>query len=166
MEGVYSQEYTLRALDVDIKGAWMPSAIFVMMQETAEAHAQTVGFGRGDISIKHGVAWVVTRMHLRMRTYPRLGETIIARTWPLPPTNLMFRRQFQFLDMDGEELGAASSQWILFDLRDRVIRRTSILGPYPHDPNASELMPDPKKSAFRKICSTWERAGCVTAMWT
>ena len=39
------QEYTIRALDVDLKGVWRPSAVLTRMQEIAEDHAIAVGAG-------------------------------------------------------------------------------------------------------------------------
>lgn len=139
------QKHYMKAVDVDIKGEWMPSAIFVRMQEIAEAHATAVGLGRVDLVDEHGFAWVLTRMSLRMFAYPRIGDTIQVSTWPLKPTRLTFLRQFQFHDAQGNELGRASSQWILFDINERIIRRPSVLGDYPYDPQAEALLDEPGK---------------------
>jgi medium-chain acyl-[acyl-carrier-protein] hydrolase len=139
------QKYELRAMDVDIRGEWMPSAIFVRMQEIAEDHATAVGFGRVNLIDTFGFAWVLTRMHVRMRKYPRLGETIRVSTWPLKPTRLIFLRNFMFHNQTGEELGRAVSQWVLFDMRERTLRRTHVLGEYPFDPDAPILLPNPAK---------------------
>jgi medium-chain acyl-[acyl-carrier-protein] hydrolase len=145
-----NQEYYLRALDVDIKGKWMPSAVFVRMQEIAEDHATAAGLGRADLIEKQGYAWVLTRIHLKMKQYPNLAETIHVSTWPLKPTKLTFLRQFQFTDQQGRELGSASSQWVLFDIRDRVIRRTNMIGDYPYDPEAQPALEEPGKIILPK----------------
>lgn len=140
----FQEEYRLKALDVDINGRWMPSAIFVRMQELAETHAELVGLGRTQI-IEMGFAWVLTRMHLQMHHYPSLGQTIRVATWPLKPSSLLFRRQFQFEDLDGRILGRAASQWVVFDLGERVLRRTSVLGDYPYNPEAENVIGEPGK---------------------
>lgn len=139
-----TEEYCLRALDVDINGLWMPSAIFTRMQEVAENHAQAVGRGRCDI-VKDNLAWVLTRMHLRMDRYPCLGETIRISTWPLRPASLLFRRQFLFENLDGSVLGRASSQWALLNLEKRSLCRTSVLGEYPYDPESRTVLEEPRK---------------------
>lgn len=144
------QDYYLRAVDVDINGTWMPSAIFVRMQEIAEDHAASVGLGRVDLVDTMGFGWVLTRMHVQMKQYPRLAETIRVSTWPLKPTRLTFLRHFMFHNDRGEELGRASSQWVLFDIKDRILRRTSVLGDYPHDPNAEGVLPEPGKIILPK----------------
>ncbi len=139
------QDYYLRAFDVDINGAWMPSAIFVRMQEIAEDHAVLVGLGRVDLIDTIGLGWVLTRMHVNMQKYPRLGETIRVSTWPLKPTKLTFLRHFMFHNSQGEELGRAASQWVLFDIKERILRRTGVLGEYPHNPEAQSVLPAPGK---------------------
>ncbi len=142
------QEYTLRAQDVDIKGEWMPSAIFTRMQEIAEDHAACVGWGREHIVEKLGCGWVLTRMNLEMERYPGLGEKITVSTWPCKPTKFIFRRQFLFCAQDGSELGKASSQWVLFDIAERMLRRTDAVGEYPFDPLLPQIVEEPRKLAL------------------
>lgn len=140
------QDYYMRALDVDIKGDWMPSAILVRMQEIAEDNATAVGFGRAQLVESRGLAWILTRLHVQMDRYPKIAQTIRVSTWPTPPTKLTFLRQFAFHDMDGNCLGRASSQWVLFDIKERVMRRTKEIGEnYPVDPTLEIVLEDPKK---------------------
>ena len=138
------QDYYLRALDVDIRGNWMPSAIFVRMQEIAEDHATAVGLGRVDLIDTKGLGWVLTRLNLGMERYPKIGQTIKVATWPLKPTKLLFLRHFMFWDDTGV-LGRASSQWVLFDIAERAIRRTATVGDYPYDPNEKGVIEEPGK---------------------
>lgn len=145
-----TQEHYLRAQDVDLNGTWMPSSIFVRMQEIAEDNATAVGAGRVDMIDKLGYAWVLTRMYLEMDKYPKIGQTIRVSTWPLKPTKLYFSRQFMFETTEGEVLGKASSQWVLFDVINRQIKRSSELGDYPYDPNLPRLLPEPKKIILPK----------------
>ncbi len=142
------QEYILRAPDVDIKGEWMPSAIFTRMQEIAEDHAACVGWGREHVVEKLGCGWVLTRMNVEMLRYPSLGEKILVSTWPLKPTKFIFRRQFLFCAQDGKELGKASSQWVLFDIAERMLRRTEAVGKYPYDPELPQIVEEPGKLAL------------------
>lgn len=145
-----TQEHYLRAQDVDINGTWMPSSIFVRMQEIAEDNAAAVGAGRVDMIDSLGYAWVLTRMYVEMDKYPRIGDTIKVSTWPLKPTKLFFSRQFSFEALNGELLGKASSQWILFDVAERQIKRSCELGDYPYDPELPRMLPEPKKLILPK----------------
>ncbi|MDL2236707.1 hypothetical protein LJC56_02600 [Christensenellaceae bacterium OttesenSCG-928-K19] len=139
------REHYLRAADVDINGKWMPSAVFVRMQELAEDHATKVGAGRIYLGETMGLAWVLTRVYLKMYRYPCLGDTITVATWPLKPTKLTFLRHFKMTDSTGDTLGVASSQWVLFDINDRILRRTAIIGDYPYDPDAPTMLEEPGK---------------------
>lgn len=145
MDYIFEETYRLRAVDVDINGTWMPSAILTMMQEMGELHADQAGFGRCRLMEDYGICWIITRLHLVMNMYPQLGEPVRAYTWALAPTSLLFRRQFRFEDRNGSELGRASSQWALMNYADRILRRSSAIGPYPHDSEAEILLPEPKK---------------------
>jgi medium-chain acyl-[acyl-carrier-protein] hydrolase len=140
------QDYYLRALDVDISGRFMPSAILTRMQEIAEDHANLVGVGRVDLVEEKSLAWVLTRLHLEMKKYPKIGQTIKVATWPCPPTKITIARQFSLHDMEGGELGRAATQWVLLDINERAIRRIErVLGSYPHDAAHGVLLPEPKK---------------------
>jgi len=95
------QDYTIRALDVDLKGVWRPSAVLTRMQEIAEDHAIAVGAGRADLVDEKGLAWMLTRLHLKMTKYPALTENIKVVTWPGKPTKLFFIRHTMFLSEAG-----------------------------------------------------------------
>lgn len=140
------QEYTIRALDVDLKGVWRPSAILTRMQEIAEDHAIAVGAGRADLVDEKGLAWMLTRLHLKMTKYPALTEHIKVVTWPAKPTKLFFIRHTMFFSEDGEELGRATSLWVLFNIRERYLCRTGEIGEnYPYDLAHGVALPEPTK---------------------
>lgn len=141
--------YRLLARDVDFNGLWMPAAIFTRMQEMGEEHAAEYNLGRMTIIEDYGIVWAITRMHLRMERYPRLAQEIRARTWALEPTKAWFRRHYSFADMEGNALGVASSQWVLLDLEDRILRRPSVIGPYPFDAADQPALEEPRKISFR-----------------
>lgn len=140
------QEYTIRALDVDLKGVWRPSAILTRMQEIAEDHAIAVGAGRADLVEEKGLAWMLTRLHLKMIKYPALTENIRVVTWPGKPTKLFFIRHTMFFSESGEELGRATSLWVLFNIHERYLCRTGEIGEtYPHDLAHGIALEEPTK---------------------
>jgi acyl-ACP thioesterase len=81
-----------------------------------------------------GMVWMLTRLHLEMKKYPRIAQDIVVKTWHGPVTRLVFPRYFSFSYPDGEELGCATSDWVLFDYRERKLMRPSaLLVPYEAD---------------------------------
>lgn len=140
------QLYTIRAFDVDTKRKWRPSAILTRLQEIAEDHAIAVNAGRKELVEERGMAWMLTRLHLQMKQYPDLTDTIKVVTWPGKPTKLFFVRHSMFFSETGEELGRATSLWVLFNIRERFLCRTGDIGEnYPYDLSHGRALPDPGK---------------------
>ena len=140
------QNYTIRAYDVDTKGKWRPSAILSRMQEIAEDHAILAHCGRKELVEERGIAWMLTRLHLEMKRYPDLMDEIRVVTWPGKPTRLFFVRHTMFFDAQGNELGRATSLWVLFDIKGRFLCRTGdIAENYPYDLSHGTALPDPGK---------------------
>ncbi|MBD5560778.1 MAG: hypothetical protein HDQ87_10590 [Clostridia bacterium] len=144
MDTVYTKEIPLRSVEVDFNGTWMPSNIFETMQEAAEDDAARYGFGRIPLAQNWGLAWVLTRIHLQMERYPRLGTWVRVSTWALRAKTHFVPRQFLFEDDEGI-VGRASSQWMLLDLQARSVARTSVLGGYAADFDVPPVLDDPRK---------------------
>ena len=139
MIGQITQNITLRAFESDFAdGQWKPSGILVRMQEIAEDHAIALGCGRRDMVDSTGMAWMLIRLHLEMKKYPKIAQEIVIKTWHGPVERLTFPRYFSFFYPDGEELGCATSDWVLFDIRERKLMRPSaLLVPYRADESLS-----------------------------
>ncbi len=116
---------TLDMCSVDFTGRWQPGAIFRAMQEAGNGHCQFL-----DLSFERlrelGVAWVITRAHLRMDEYPVLGQKVTVRTWPGPTRHMFFPRYYLF-ESEGRTLGRASTLYVLLDLETRKIALPSRL---------------------------------------
>lgn len=116
----FSQQFSLSAGPVDFTGRWRPSAILDTMQTLATTHAELIGVGRAPL-LEQGRIWILSRTHLQMREYPMMYEEVVARTWPGAPNRFFFPRYFTFTRPDGTPLGAASTLWLLLDLKARTI---------------------------------------------
>jgi fatty acyl-ACP thioesterase A len=70
------------------------------------------------------LAWVCTRLHLRVRKYPKWGGKVSVSTWFEPQGKIAARRDYAFEDhQTGEKLGEATSQWVVFNLGSRRMAR-------------------------------------------
>ncbi|MEI6102179.1 MAG: acyl-ACP thioesterase domain-containing protein, partial [Eubacteriales bacterium] len=128
MIGQLTQQVTLRAFESDFAGGlWKPSGILVRMQEIAEDHAIALGCGRKNMVDDTGMVWMLTRLHLEMKKYPKIAQEIVIKTWHGRVERLTFPRYFSFSSSDGEELGCATSDWVLFNILDRKLMRPSAL---------------------------------------
>lgn len=108
------EERSLLSCDVDFKGRWRPSAIFIAMQELAGRHCALLGVSREEL-VKRGIVWVLLRVKLDIKHYPSMGETVRIKTWTGTTNRALFPRFFSF-EVNGKVLGSASSQWMLVDV--------------------------------------------------
>ncbi len=150
MKPILEQDYQLRALDVDLNGTWRPSAILTRLQEIAEDHAVVLNCGRKKLVEEQNIAWMLTRIHVKMLRYPKICDNIRVVTWPAQPTRLYFIRYSMFYDEAGEVLGTASSQWVLFHMKERCLCRPANvdLGDYTVDESLVPPIDAPGKIHF------------------
>ena len=120
LQKTYREETLLLSRDCDLGGLWRPSAILTAMQETAGAHSHALGCGRQTL-VKNGIVWVLTRCEVRMDREAHIGDRLSIETFPLPLRRWFFPRYFVFRDAAGEQLGAAGTLWVLFDLEKRCM---------------------------------------------
>ena len=114
----YSQEFRIASYQTDLTARMKPSAILEIMQEMAGAHAEMLDVGRARLSPMN-LAWVLTRVEVRMARYPVSGEIITVETFPMPNRRVFFPRYFIFRDAQGEQIGCAGSLWVVLDITTR-----------------------------------------------
>jgi acyl-ACP thioesterase len=104
------------------------------MQEIAEDHVTAMGFGYDKMVSQSGLIWMPVRLHIEMKNYPKIKDEIKVSTWIGPVERLVFPRYFSFEYPNGEQLGCASSDWVLFHIGKRKLMRPSALTiPYQAD---------------------------------
>ena len=114
----YSQTFRVASYQTDLSARMKPSAILEIMQEMAGAHAEMLDVGRSRLQPMN-LAWVLTRVEVRMERYPVSGEIITAETFPMPNRRVFFPRYFIFRDEKGEQIGCAGSLWVVLDVTTR-----------------------------------------------
>lgn len=87
-----------------------------MMQEAACQDSSRTGYGPFDVE-RNGVAWIICGWKVRLDRRPVWGTDLRVYTWPCTMSNHISERDFEILDGDGELVCAASSRWLLIDVR-------------------------------------------------
>lgn len=95
-----------------------PDALLHWIQEVAEEHANTLGFGY-DFCMKSGCAWVETGITARIKRWPRWKEKVEVETWTFPHSPVIAARDFKFRDAQGELIIEASTLWGLISMNKR-----------------------------------------------
>lgn len=104
---------------VDFTGAWQPGAILRAMQNAGEGHCRKLHLSFEELR-EHGLAWVLSRVHVQMDKYPVFGQTVTVKTWPGKTKHMFFPRYYTF-EADGREMGRASVLYVLLDMETRKI---------------------------------------------
>lgn len=110
------QEFQIKYCDADFKDEMKTSVALSLMEEVACSSADELGFGYAFVKPK-GYAFMVTNICMEFFRPVLLGETVALKTWPTPPSYVVFGREYQMLSKSGQLLINASSRWCLVDIK-------------------------------------------------
>ena len=111
----HNKIFTVKYCEVDFKDELKPSTTLSYLEEVACSSADELGFGY-DYVKPRGVAFMVTNVACEFIRPVRLGENITVRTWPTPPTYVVFGREYQIYSEQNELLLNASSRWCAVEI--------------------------------------------------
>ncbi|MCL2436915.1 MAG: thioesterase [Clostridiales bacterium] len=116
----YKQEVVVAVGDADFNGHIKPSAIMGYCQDIATTHAGILGFGHKDL-LARNLVWVMIRMSFKVIKSPKIGETLIIKTFCEKPNKLDVNRGYYINNMAGETVIFASSKWCVLDMNTHKI---------------------------------------------
>jgi acyl-ACP thioesterase len=120
MKNLYEDVITLRTGDFDRYLRITPAAVLDLFQEVAGAHAEELGIGFDD-SLKKGLLWVLTKVRFEIVKQPKIHSKVKVVTWPLAPSKITLRRDYEIYSLDGELLIKGASEWVFIDSINRKI---------------------------------------------
>lgn len=95
--------------------------LFQRLQRAALKHSEAVGL-ESEKMVAAGAVWILSRMRVHIQRLPTYRETITVRTWHKGSAG--FRAGRDFLVFCGnEQVAAAASQWLFFDLNRKRIAK-------------------------------------------
>ncbi len=130
----FTYHYTTRWHDTDAKREVRPSQILAYMQETSNYHIASTGMSLDELRDRHGLAFLLSQITMRMYLPLHTGEEIDVQTWICESRGLRFLRCFRILR--GEDVIAeAFTVWALLDLREGKLLPVTAF-PYNIEPDA------------------------------
>ena len=118
----YSKEFSISSYDLNPKGRARLTTMANFFQELAYHHANKLGFGYRDMKARQ-TTWVLSRMRIRMESYPGWDDRIVIETWPSGVDKLFALRDFRIRDSEGKVMGVASTAWLILNIEThRLIR--------------------------------------------
>lgn len=121
-----TQTFFLSAGDTNAQGELSLAVLISKIIDIATAHANSLGIGNP--SMQHlGYGWVLSRLAVEMKSYPRVNETYSITTW-IESWNRHFSvRNFRIAASSGRTLGYATSVWMVLNYVTRENAGTSHL---------------------------------------
>ncbi len=128
MEKAYEhiREFQVKYCEADFKDNLKLSTALSYMQEAACSSADELGFGYSFVK-ERGLAFMVANVCCEFIKPILLGEWVQIKTWPTPPSYVVFGREYQFLSKSGELLANASSRWCLLDVTSGKLQQSKVL---------------------------------------
>ena len=118
METKHRQLFRVRSYETDQQGRLQAPILCRLLQEAATAHAAELGVAVETL-MDDGLAWVLSRMKLFIRRWPRAEDEVVVETWPAAANRLFTERRFEVTDSTGAIMGTAATLWFVLDLELR-----------------------------------------------
>lgn len=117
MELIWKQRFDLHVYEVGPRAEARLDAVMNYLQEAAAGQTVSWKVSVPDLFLL-GKTWVLSRHHLRLSRYPRLGEQLEVRTWSSGLDGSFALREFEVAAGD-ELLAAATTSWVVIDLKQK-----------------------------------------------
>lgn len=139
----YESTFKTDFCDVDFKDERKISSFLSLFEVAASASAEELGFGYSYLKPR-GYAFFLTEIRCELKRAVSLGSFLRVVTWPTPPSYVVFGREFEGYDENGEKILAATSRWCAVDFATG-----KLLSPkaFPEQNYTDESVYDPARSA-------------------
>ena len=111
---VMTIDYRIPPYFVSLNGQTKFYTLCNLLLESAARHAMKFHFGYDDMK-RENIYWVLSRLQVRMRSYPKMDHPIKVKTWPKGINKLFFMRDYRICSDDGSVLADATSAWLILD---------------------------------------------------
>lgn len=115
MSDIYKITYGVRPYEAGYQRTIRPDALLNYFQDAAFEHSVSRGFSAFHL-LKKGLAWVLSRYHIKVDRYPSIGERVHVRTWYPGPQKPFYLRDWEVLDENGAVLALATSSWLVLHI--------------------------------------------------
>ena len=130
----FTKAYTTRWHDTDANRVVRPTQLLVYMQETSNAHLDSIGHNLDSLRDELSLAFLLSKTKLAIYAPLYCSEDITVETFTAESRGYAFSRFYRIFR--GEELiAAADTTWALLDLNTKQLRRAdSIDFGFVHEP--------------------------------
>lgn len=139
---VWTEAFPVRAYEADVNGTLSMAHLCNYLQEAAGNHARSLGVSVEQLQ-SLDLTWMLSRLHVKMQRYPSWRDTVFIDTWPSGHNGLYAAREFLIYTEDGDQIGQATSAWLMIDLKHRRPLRVPEFIDALEVPDLPRPIPDP-----------------------
>lgn len=115
---ILEEEFRVTSADTDFKRQLSVSSLTNMFIQIAWHHAEELGLGSGYLH-KNNLAWVLSRLHIKIDCLPYWNETVKLITWPKGIRRLFYLRDLEVYNAQNQLIAYATSEWLLIDINSK-----------------------------------------------
>lgn len=116
---IWKSEYKIRTNEIDAQGKLSVPSLCNLMQEAAGEHSESFGISMYDLLAERNLTWVLSRLKLKVNSYPVRKDIFRIQTWPSAIKRHFVYRDFQFMDWNNRTIGHAVTVWPIIDAETR-----------------------------------------------
>lgn len=149
---MYTFGSRIRYSETDETGTLSILGIINYMQDCSTFQSEDASVGMDYLEKRHR-AWLLSTWQIVIHRRPRLGERIVAGTWPTSIKGIYGYRNFVINDQAGNSLVEAASVWFLYDTQAGTPVRVlpEDIDPYGAMEPALTMPSAPRKIAVPKV---------------
>jgi acyl-ACP thioesterase len=142
---IWAETFKVHSYEVDFTQRATLTTLCHYFQEAAWNHAELLGVGYNQLQTERRL-WVLSRLLIELKDYPRWGDHVTVRTWPRRARSVFAMRDFRILDASASVLAAGTSAWLVLDSTTRKpLRADKILAHFTDLSEDQALERDPEK---------------------
>ena len=115
----FRMDYYLAAGECNPQGEMPLTLLMTRIIEVATFHANSWGVGYARL-IQDNHVWVLSRVTIEMKAYPRVNENYSLTTWIEDYNRYFSQRNMRIDDANGNPLGYVRTIWMVIDLNTRA----------------------------------------------
>lgn len=138
------EQFSVASFESDFTGRLSIHSLLERFGDIAGHHASHLEVGFDKLR-KSGMAWMLSRIKVKIERLPEWGETVSLRTWPKGIDRLFALRDFRLRDGEARILALATTCWLLVDIEKGKPRRIESLNidlRFPGADHAISEIPD------------------------
>jgi medium-chain acyl-[acyl-carrier-protein] hydrolase len=141
----YENKRIIQAHEVDFTNRLRIDSLFIHLQDTAAAHADSLNLGYSAL-VKHDLGWVLSWAKVEIISFPEFGNEIRIRTWPKKKFKLYSLRDFYIYDEKGQIIIRATTAWLPINIKSkRIIDISRLPAPINYQETESAINELPHK---------------------